>query len=147
VRESTPQAHARPVGRWRRQPGFVREAILVFVVLSIVGVLILDIFSVYSAHRSLKDEAGNAAVAAMQEYALTTSDSSAQNAAASYLKGRDMTLVGFQAHHESGTPWFAVTAESTANTYVFRYIAHFPWGIGSWMDRQLHPRETNDNRP
>jgi Flp pilus assembly protein TadG len=130
-----------------RQAGFVREAILVFIVLTIVGVFLLDTLSVYSAHRNLKAQAGDAAAAAAQEYATSVSDTAAQSAAAGYLEAHGATLVAFRAHHENDGTWYTVTAQTNADTYVFRYIARLPWGIGSWMDRLLHPKETNDNRP
>jgi hypothetical protein len=146
VKESAGQTRAHLFGDIRRQDGFVREAILVFIVLTVFGVILLDILSVYSTHRDLKDDAGNAAQAAMQEYVQSTSDLAAQQAAESYLKAHDATLLDFKANHLDGETWYAVTAQTTADTYVFHYLARLPWGMGAWMDRQLHPKETRDNR-
>lgn len=135
-----------PPRRRGAQPGFVREAVLIFVILSAIGLVVLDTLSVYSAHRTLKEQAAKAAGSAMAAFINSASDAVAQDAADSYLRAHDATLAAFHANHVNGDTWYVVTAKGKADTYVFRHLERLPWGAGGWIRTRLHPTATAGNR-
>jgi predicted metalloprotease len=132
------------LGGLRHQGGFIRGAIVLFVVLTIVGMLILDILSVYTAHRTLGEQTRSAAEAAATAYVQSSNDASAEQAAAQYLSEHGSTLVKIVPDHANGLNVYTVTAKRGTKTYFFHYFARLP-KIGGWIDRQLHPQVTGDN--
>ena len=149
---SRPSARGRGVrrgrtraGRVRRQPGFVRAALLLFVVLGVVGVVLLDLLSVYTAHSMLGRQTRQAAKQAAQEYARTANDDAADTAAAQYLTIHGSTMVKFAVDHVDGNNTFTVTARRAAKTYFFGLLTHLP-KLGSWVSHRLHPQVTGSNQ-
>ena len=132
-------------GGLRHQGGFIRGAIVLFVVLTVVGVFLLDILSVYTAHRMLGEQARAAAAASATTYVKFSDDAAARQTAAQYLSARGSTLVKFVSDHTNGLNVFTVTAKRVAKTYVLHYFAKLP-KIGGWIDRQLHPEVSGDNQ-
>jgi hypothetical protein len=129
----------------RHQEGFVRGAIVVFVVLTVVGMFILDILSVYSAHHTLSEQTRSAAEAAATSYVQNASDAAAEQVAVQYLSHHGSTLVKFVPDHSNDANVFTVTAKRPAKTYFFHYLTGLP-KVGKWIDRQLHPEVTGDNQ-
>ena len=132
-------------GGLRHQGGFIRGAIILFVVLTVVGMFILDILSVYTAHRTLGEQTRSAAQAAATTYIQFSNDAAAEQAAAQYLSDHGSTLVKIVPNHENGLNVYTVTAKRAAKTYFFHYLAKLP-AIGKWIDRQLHPVVAGNNQ-
>ena len=124
------------------QEGLIRGAIVVFAIMAVFALVLLDFLSVYSAHRTLKEQANGAARAAVTSYVQSGSDVLAQQSAQQYLAERKAKMVAFRPADNLGSHSFVVTAERPADTYVFKYLAHLP-GVGRWIERQLHPREAS----
>jgi hypothetical protein len=142
IRTSTP-ARSRS-GSLRHQEGLVRGAIVLFVILTIVGMFILDILSVYTAHQTLGEQTRSAAIEAATSYVNSSSETVAEQAARQYLSDHGSTLVKIVGDHANGLNDYTVTAKRFAKTYLFRYFAKLP-KVGGWIDRQLHPTVTGDN--
>ena len=117
---------------------------MLFIVVTIVGVCILDILSVYTAHQTLSEQTTSAAIAAATSYVNSSSEPAAELAARQYLADHGSTLVKIVADHANGLNDYTVTAKRTAKTYFFRYLAKLP-KVGGWINRQLHPVVTGDN--
>jgi predicted metalloprotease len=126
----------------RHQEGFIRGAIVLFVIVTVVGMFILDILSVYTAHTTLGDQTRDAANEAQVTFVQTGSEQEAHQAATSYLAARGSTLVKITGDHTTGV--YKVTAKRYAKTYFLHYLGKLPKMKG-WMDRQLHPVVTGDN--
>jgi hypothetical protein len=137
-------ARGRDGGGLRHQDGFVRGAIVLFVVVSVVGMFILDVVSVYSAHKTLMEQTGSAAAEAATSYVQVASEQIADQAAASYLSDHGSTLVKIVSNHANGLNVYTVTAKRVAKTYFFHYLTGLP-KIGHWIYKQLHPVVTGDN--
>jgi hypothetical protein len=131
-------------GSLRHQEGFLRGAIVLFVILTIVGMFILDILSVYTAHRTLGDQTRSAALEAATSYVQQGSEPVAEQAAADYLSARGSTLVKVVGDHANGLNDYTVTAKRGVKTYLFHYLAKLPM-VGGWINRQLHPVVTGAN--
>jgi hypothetical protein len=131
-------------GGLRHQGGFVRGAIVLFVIVTVVGVFVLDILSVYTAHSTLDAQTRSAAVAAATTYVQLSNDTAAEQAAAQYLSDHGSTLVKIVSDHTNGINVYTVTASRVAKTYVFHYLAKLP-KVGGWIDRHLHPVVSGDN--
>ena len=130
--------------RLRHQGGLVRGAIVLFIVLTVIGAFVLDIFSVYTAHNMLDGQTSSAAKAAATSYVQYSSDALAEQVAAAYLSDHGSTLVSIVPDHADGLNVYTVTAKREARTYILRYLAKLPV-IGGWIDRQLHPVVTGNN--
>ena len=109
------------------QDGFIREAIWIVVILTIIAVAILDGMAIFTAYQSAGDSATNAADAARTEYAQSVSVPAAKLAADAYLAKKGLEMVGFKATQATdGTVTFTVTARATADTYAFRLLGSIP---------------------
>ena len=128
----------------RHQGGFIRGAIVLFVIVTVVGMFILDILSVYSAHKTLGEQTTAAAIEAATTYVQLGTEQSADQAATTYLSDHGSTLVKITSDHTNGANTYTVTAKRGVKTYIFHYLAKLP-KVGGWMDRQLHPVVTGDN--
>jgi hypothetical protein len=117
---------------------------VLFIVVTIVGVFILDILSVYTAHQTLNEQTRSAAIEAATSYVNLGSEPAAELAAKQYLSDHGSTLVKIVGNPANGLNDYTVTAKRTAKTYFFRYLAKLP-KVGGWIDRQLHPTVTGDN--
>jgi Flp pilus assembly protein TadG len=130
--------------RLRSQDGFIREAIWIFVILTVIAVVILDGMAIFNAYQSAGDSATNAADAARTDYAQTTNAADAKLAADEYLAKKGLEMKGFKAvQTPDGTVQFTVTARATADTYAFHYLASIP-PLKDWVERTLHPTRTGN---
>jgi Flp pilus assembly protein TadG len=130
--------------RLRSQDGFIREAIWIVVILTVIAVVILDGMAVFNAYQSAGDSATNAAEAARTDYAQTTDVATAKLAADEYLAKKGLEMTGFKAvQTTAGTVQFTVTARATADTYAFHYLASIP-PLKDWVERTLHPTRTGN---
>jgi hypothetical protein len=125
--------------RPRGQDGFIREAVWIVVILTIIAVSILDGMAIFSAYQSAGDSATNAADAARTEYAQSVNVPAAKLAADAYLSKTGLEMVGFKATQATdGTVTFTVTARATADTYAFRLLGGIPQ-LKHWVERTTHP--------
>jgi hypothetical protein len=137
-------ARRSPGGGLRHQDGFIRGAIVLFIIVTVVGLFILDILSVYTAHQTLGDQTRSAALEAATSFVQQGSEPVADQAASQYLSHHGSTLVKIVGNHGNGLNKYTVTAKRPVKTYIFRYLAKLPL-IGGWMNRQLHPVVTGAN--
>jgi hypothetical protein len=127
--------------RLRSQDGFIREVIWIAVILGVIGIVILDGMAIFRAYQSA-DDATSAAREASTEYAQSLDVPSAKLAAEQYMARSGLEMTGFKAvQTSSGTVKFTVTAEATADTYAFRYLAKIP-PLKDWVERTTHPTRT-----
>ena len=127
--------------RLRSQDGFIREVIWIAVILGIIAVVILDGMAIFRAYQSA-DDAASAAEEARTEYAQTLNVPASKLAAQQYLDKSGIEMVDFKAvQTENGTVKFTVTAQSTADTYAFRYLGMIP-PLEDWVERTTHPTRT-----
>jgi len=125
--------------RLRGQDGFIREAIWIVVILTIIAVAILDGMAIFSAYQSAGDSATNAAGAARTEYAQSVNVSAAKLAADAYLAKKGLEMVDFKASQAAdGNVLFTVTAKATADTYAFHLLGGIPQ-LKHWVERTTHP--------
>ena len=125
--------------RQRGQDGFIREAIWIVVILTIIAVAILDGMAIFNAYQSAGDSATNAADAARTEYAQSVSVSAAKLAADAYLSKKGLEMVNFKAAQAAdGNVLFTVTAKATADTYAFHLLGGIPQ-LKHWVARMTHP--------
>jgi len=130
--------------RLRSQDGFIREAIWIVVILSVIAVVVLDGMAVFNAYQSAGDSATNAAEAARTNYAETVNVAAAKLAADEYLAKKGLEMKGFKAvQTPDGTVKFTVTARATADTYAFHYLGSIP-PLKDWVERTLHPTRTGN---
>jgi Flp pilus assembly protein TadG len=130
--------------RLRGQDGFIREAIWIVVILTIIAVAILDGMALFSAYQSAGDGATNAADAARTEYAQSVDVPAAKLAADAYLSKKGLDMVAFKATQATdGTVQFTVTAKATADTYAFRLLGSIPQ-LKDWVARTTHPTRTGN---
>jgi hypothetical protein len=128
----------------RSQDGFIREAIWIVVILTIIAVVILDGMAIFNAYQSAGDSATNAAEAARTDYAQTTNVAAAKLAADEYLSKKGLDMVAFKAAQTSaGTVMFTVTAKATTATYAFHYLGSIPQ-LKAWVARTTHPTRTGN---
>ena len=113
-------------------------------IVSVVGMFILDVLSVYTAHKTLVEQTASAATEAATSYVQVGSEQIADQAAANYLADRGSTLVKIVGNHTNGLDVYTVTAKRVAKTYFFHYLTGLP-KIGPWIDKKLHPVVTGDN--
>jgi uncharacterized membrane protein len=134
---------------WRRmaqeQDGLLREALFFLALVCLFAVILLDVISIYSTHRAVKEDAKRAAEVAVAAYVQTASDAAAQQAAAAYLGSHKTQLVTFTVKRSQDATAYEVTARRKVDTLLLKYVGHLP-KIGRWMDRQLHPEATAGNR-
>lgn len=127
--------------RLRNQDGFIREVVWIVVVLTVIGVVVLDGMAVFSAYQSA-DDATTAAREARTEYAQTLNLPSAKIAAQQYLAKSGLEMVDFKAQRvENGTVTFTVKARATADTYAFHYLGKIPQ-LSDWVERVTNPTRT-----
>ena len=125
--------------RLRGQDGFIREAVWIVVILTIIAVSILDGMAIFSAYQSAGDSATNAAEAARTEYAQSVSVPAAKLAADAYLSKKGLEMAGFKvAPAVAGPGLWTVTAKATADTYAFRLLGGIPQ-LKHWVERTTHP--------
>ena len=125
--------------RLRGQDGFIREAIWIVVILTIIAVAILDGMAIFNAYQSAGDSATNAAEAARTEYAQAVNVPAAKLAADAYLAKKGLEMVDFKASQAAdGNVLFTVTAKATADTYAFHLLGGIPQ-LKHWVARMTHP--------
>jgi hypothetical protein len=130
--------------RWQRQDGFIRELIRFAAVIVILGVLVLDTFSVINTSLAVRQNATDAAKLALSTYVSTGRPGMALTAASGLLKLHDATLVMARskltpATQAQGQTVVTITASKQPHTYVFHYFQKLPWGIGRWFHKILNP--------
>lgn len=130
--------------RLRSQDGFIREAIWIVVILTVLAVVILDGMAIFNAYQSAGDNATNAAEAARTDYAQTTNVAAAKLTADEYLSKKGLEMVDFKAVQTSdGTVKFTITAKATTDTYAFHYLGSIPQ-LKDWVEHSTHPVETGN---
>ena len=130
--------------RLRSQDGFIREALWIVVILTVIAVVILDGMAIFNAYQSAGDNATNAADEARTDYAQTTDVAAAKLAADEYLSKKGLEMVAFKAAQTSdGTVMFTVTAKATTDTYAFHYLGAIP-PLKDWVERTTHPVQTGN---
>ena len=131
--------------RLRGQDGFIREAIWIVVILTIIAVAILDGMAIFSAYQSAGDSATNAADAGahrVRPVRQRPGREARRRRSTSPKKGLEM--VGFKAVQATdGTVQFTVTAKATADTYAFRLLGAIPQ-LKDWVERTTHPTRTGN---
>ena len=127
--------------RWRGQDGFIRENLWLIVVILVIGIVVLDGFSIFTNYQSVRDDAMRAARAAALEFAQTTDVKAAQLAAEQALLRSNERLSDFSVTHSlDGTAVFSVTATGHADTYVFKYLRYL--GLKKWVNDMTNPSAT-----
>lgn len=124
--------------RLRNQDGFIREVVWIVVVLAVVAVVILDGMAIFSAHRSVGDDAATAAEEARAEYVQSLDFVGAKLAAARYLAKSGTEMTGYKVVRTANGVRFTVTAEASADTYAFGFLARIPQ-LRDWVERTTHP--------
>jgi hypothetical protein len=125
--------------RLRSQDGFVREAIWIVVILTVIAVVILDGMAIYNAYQSAGNSSANAARAALTEYAQSQNLPAAKLAAQQRLAKSGLTLVDFKVSQGlEGSTSMTVTSRDHADTYVFHYLGKIP-PLKKWVERVIDP--------
>jgi hypothetical protein len=128
-----------PGSRLRGEEGFIREVVWVAVILAVIAVVILDGMALFNAYQSAETSSGDAAEAAVTEYAQSVDVQAAKVAAVNRLQKNGLELVKFSAvRGADGGVRFTVTATATADTYAFRYLGAIPQ-LKDWVTRTTHP--------
>ena len=131
--------------RWREQDGFIRESLWLIVIIMIIAVVVLDGFSLFTTHQSVRNDALRASRAAAQEYAQTTDVKAAQLAAEQALLRSNERLTQFSSTTSSdGSAVFTVTATGHADTYVFKYLRYL--GLKKWVNGMTNPSATRSSQ-
>jgi hypothetical protein len=127
--------------RLRGQDGFIREVIWIVVVLTVIGVVVLDGMAIFGAYQSA-DDAAKAAREARTEYAQSLDVPLAKLAAQQYLTKSGLEMIDFKAvRTDAGSVRFTVKAQASAETYAFRYLGKIPQ-LEDWVERTTHPMRT-----
>jgi hypothetical protein len=124
--------------RLRNQDGFIREVVWIVVVLAVIAVVILDGMAIFSASQSVGDDATTAAEEARTEYAQSLDFDGAKLAAARYLANSGLDMTAYKVVRTANGVRFTVTAEASANTYAFKFLAGIP-PLKDWVERTTHP--------
>jgi hypothetical protein len=125
--------------RLRGEEGFIREVIWIVVILGVIAVVVLDGIALFNAYQSAETSSGDAAEAAVTEYAQSVDVGAAKLAATERLQKNGLELVKFSAvKTPRGTVKITVTAKATADTYAFRYLSVVPQ-LKDWVKRTTHP--------
>lgn len=123
----------------RGEEGFIREVVWIVVILAVIAVVVLDGMALFNAYQSAETSSGDAAEAAVTEYAQSLDVQAAKVAANEHLAKNGLELVKFSAVRTStSTVKFTVTAKATADTYAFRFIGVVPQ-FKAWEQRTTHP--------
>jgi Flp pilus assembly protein TadG len=130
--------------RWRGQDGFIREILWLAVVIVVLGIVVLDGFSLFTTYQSVRDDALRAARAAALEFAQTADLKSAQIAAQQALLRSNEKLAKFSSTSAlDGSAVFTVTASGHADTYVFKYLRYI--GLKKWVNEMSNPSATRSS--
>ena len=134
------------VARLREQDGLIANSIKLLAFIVVFFIVILDIFSLFAAQRTVRGNAFDAASAAQDAYYTSTTQSEplARSAATALLQEKGSVLVegGFSVQRSSSQgATFSVTATRHAKTYVAHYLTGVP-GIGPSIKRWLDPVAT-----
>jgi hypothetical protein len=116
----------------------------VFVVVLIIFVVLLDAHALFDNRRQAGDDAHEAAMAAAVVYSRTENDTQAEREAKRVLDDKDAQMVAFKTEHLADNTYYTVTATREARTYLFHYLAGFPW-VGAWAVRLAHPDVSSNN--
>ena len=128
--------------RLRRQDGFIREVLWLFLGIAVLAVVLLDGMALFGAHQAVADDAQTAATAATNEYAQTVSVPMARIAAQEYLAKSGDTMISFSMSGTTdGTVQATVAAEKHAKTYVFKYLRYA--GLKKWVAKMTNPTATS----
>lgn len=133
---------------WRcanEQDGLLREALFFLVLVGLFAFVLLDVIAIYSTQRAVKEDARKAAAVAVATFVSTADDTAARQAALAYLDIHKTQLVSFAVDRSQGRTVYRVTAQRTVKTFLLKFVGRLP-KVGGWMDRQLHPEATADNR-
>jgi Flp pilus assembly protein TadG len=113
------------------------------VILAIISVVILDGMAIFNAYQSAGNGSGDAAEAALTEYAQSTNVTAAELAAQEHAAKTGLEIVKFSVEQSpTGGTTVTVRGKATADTYAFRYLAVIPQ-LKDWVERTTHPVRTN----
>lgn len=130
--------------RLHAQDGFIREILWLALAIVIIGVLVLDGVSLFTANQSVVDNSGRAASEASTQYLQTQDVGAAKLAAQEFLIHSNEQLGGFSSTTApSGDVVFTVTAKAHADTYVFKYLRYV--GLKKWVNRMSNPTHTGSS--
>lgn len=129
-------------GPLRRQNGFVRELLWVTLIVLVLGVVVLDAVSLYSAYERARKDSEDAARLAREVQVQEFDLGRAREVARVLLEDRGGEMVGFDAEGRGEQTVFIVTAKRHVDTYAFRYLVHVP-GIEDWVERTMNPTATS----
>jgi hypothetical protein len=129
--------------RLRNQDGFIRGLVWMVVILAVISVVILDGMAIFNAYQTAGDGSGDAAEAAITEYAQTTSVEAAKLAAEEHAAKSGLEIVKFSVSQTTeGGAMVTVTGKTSADTYAFHYLGLIP-PFKDWVERTKHPVRTN----
>jgi hypothetical protein len=129
--------------RLRNQDGFIRGLIWIVVVLAVISVVILDGMSIFNAYQTAGDASGDAAEAALTEYAQSPDLASAKLAAEEHAAKTELQIVGFKITQlPEGNFKVTVTGKTSADTYAFHYLGIIS-PLKDWVEKTTHPVRTN----
>ena len=129
--------------RLRNQDGFIRGLVWIVVILAVISVVILDGMAIFNAYQTAGDGSGDAAKAAITEYAQSTNLTAAKLAAEEQAAKNGLKIVKFTVgENNEGTYKVTITGETSAETYALHYLGMIP-PLKDWVERTTHPVRTN----
>lgn len=132
--------------RLRNQDGFIRGLVWLVVILAVISVVILDGMAIFNAYQTAGDASGDAAQAAVTEYAQSTNVAAAKLAAEERAAKSGLEIVKFSIDRDAqGAIVVTVTGETSADTYAFHYLGAIQ-PLKDWVERTTHPVRTNSAR-
>jgi Flp pilus assembly protein TadG len=108
----------------REDGSFVGTAIFLALIIGVLAIVIIDGSSVFYASQAAADGAQQAANLAQDTYKETRSDVAAENAAADYCEGKDLSFDKFEIIQKQGHT-YSVTCSKDASTFVFKRLPYF----------------------
>jgi hypothetical protein len=129
--------------RLRNQDGFIRGLVWIVVVLAVLSVVILDGMAVFNANQTADNASGDAAEAALTEYAQSTNLTAAKLAAEEQAAKSGLEIVKFSVVKDAeGNYKVKVTGKASADTYAFHYLSVIS-PLKDWVARTTHPVRSN----
>ena len=129
--------------RLRNQDGFIRGLVWIVVVLAVISVVILDGMAIFNAYQTAGDGSGDAAQAALTEYAQSGDLTAAKLAAEEQAAKTGLQIVGFSVvAAPDGTYKVTVKGKTSADTYAFHYLGIIS-PLKDWVEKTTHPVRSN----
>jgi hypothetical protein len=129
--------------RLRNQDGFIRGLVWIVVVLAVISIVILDSMAIFHAYQGASSASGDAAQAALTEYAQSTNLTAAKLAAEEQAAKQGLQIVAFSVGKTpEGNYEVTVKGKTSADTYAFHYLGMIG-PLKDWVERTTHPVRTN----